>query len=324
MQLPLEELARHDGYDVTFAAAGDYAGTDIPVITASTLQGYDVIVAQRWNKYEGLATWRRARGPFNRLVYDIDDNVFEVTPENWAAYKLYGRPDIRDATAHAAETADLVTVSTETLAEVMREFNGNVAVLPNHVPGWVLDLPRVYQRRPRVGWQGGASHGLDIGVVAEPVRQFLEKFPQWDLCLGGTDYRPTFQADPARMFYEKWIQVNTGAEDYYRTIDFDIGLAPLVPTTFSKSKSNLKALEYNARGIPVLATDCEPYRDYVKDGVNGFLIREEHEWLARLSELASDSRLRAQMGTQARECARAYVIEDGWRMWAGAYEGLFR
>jgi glycosyltransferase involved in cell wall biosynthesis len=324
MEVPLKEMAKHDGFDVEFAAAGDYAGTDIPVITAETLKGYDVIVAQRWNKHSGLGVWRRARGPFNRLVYDIDDDVFNVTAENWAAFKLYNRPDIRDATAHAAETADLVTVSAEPLAEVMRQFNDHVIVLPNHVPGWVLDLPRVYQRRPRIGWQGGASHGLDIGVVAEPVRQFLEKFPKWDLQLNGTDYRPTFAADPARMFYEKWIQVNTDPENYYRTIDFDIGLAPLVPTAFSSSKSFLKALEYGARGIPVIATDCEPYHDYVQDGVNGFLIQREEQWLDRLGELASDSGLRARMGVQARERARAYTIEQGWTMWRDAYQSLFK
>jgi glycosyltransferase involved in cell wall biosynthesis len=324
MQVPLEELAKHDGYDVTFAAAGDYAGAQMPQITTETLKGYDVIVAQRWNKHEGLAIWRRARTPFSRLVYDLDDDVFNVTPENWGAYKLYARGDIRDATAHAAETADLVTVSTEPLAKVMRAYNGNVAVLPNHIPGWVLDLPRTYQRRPRIGWQGGASHGLDIGVVAEPVRQFLEKFPGWDLQLNGTDYRPTFNASPDRMFCEKWIQVNTDPETYYQAIDFDIGLAPLVPTAFARSKSRLKALEYNARGIPVLATDCEPYRGYVKDGVNGFLIRNEHEWLDRLSELATDSGLRARMGVQARECARIWTIENGYELWAQAYQGLFK
>jgi glycosyltransferase involved in cell wall biosynthesis len=324
MDLPLTELGKHDGYEAEFAAVGDYGGARGPVITADTLKGFDVIVAQRWNKHKGLGTWRQARTPFSRLVYDIDDDVFNVTPENWGAYKLYAQDDIRDATAHAAEVADLVTVSTGPLAEVMREFNPNVAVLPNHVPAWVTDLPRVSRDRPRVGWMGGASHGLDIGVVAGPVRRFLKRFPGWDLQLGGIDYRLTFSVDPGRMFYEPWVQVNTDPEGYYRTIDYDIGLAPLVPTTFARSKSFLKSLELNARGIPVLATDCEPYRDYVRDGVNGFLIREEHQWLKRLSELAGDEGLRTKMSDQARECARQYVIEDGWTYWRDAYESLFR
>lgn len=329
MQLPLGELAKHDGFEVTFAAAGDYAGDQVR-ITAKELQGYDVIVAQRWNKHEGLGVWRRARTPASRLVYDLDDDVFSITPENFAAYTLYGRGDIQDATAHAAGTADLVTVSTEPLAQVMREViteagnpEPNVAVLPNHVPAWVLDLPRVQRDRPRIGWQGGASHGLDIGVVAEPARRFLKRFPGWDLQLCGTDYRVTFRADKDRMHYCPWIQVNRDPEAYYRSIDYDIGLAPLVPTTFARSKSGLKAIEHGARGIPTIATDCEAYRAVITHGVDGFLVRQDHEWLKYMSELAGDDDLRAKMGEAARDMTRRYLIENGWTLWRDAYRKLF-
>jgi glycosyltransferase involved in cell wall biosynthesis len=309
---------------VEFAAVGDYGGAKGPVITAETLKNFDIVLAQRWNKHTGLGTWRQARTPFSRLVYDIDDNVFSVDKENWGAHSLYAREDIRDATIHAAEVADLVTVSTEPLAEVMKEFNKNTVVLPNHVSSWVLDLPRVKRDRPRVGWQGGASHGLDIGVAADPVRRFLRRFPGWDLQLNGTDYRPTFKADPDRMFYEKWIQVNTDARAYYSSIDYDIGLAPLVPTVFSRSKSGLKAIEHAARGIPTIASDCEAYRAVITHGVNGFLVKRDHEWLSYLSELARDDDLRAKMGAAAKDMARRHLIEDGWTMWRDAYEGLFK
>ena len=180
-------------------------------VTAATLKGYDVIVAQRWNKHTGLGVWRGARTPYSRLVYELDDDLWNITPENWNAYRLYNDPEIRDAAEHSAETADLVTVTTAPLAEVMRQFNGNVAVLPNAIPDWVLQLPRLPESlgrtRPRVGWQGGGSHGIDIGQVASPVRRFLKRFPAWDLQLNGTDYRPTFRAPAARAFYAPWVPV---------------------------------------------------------------------------------------------------------------------
>lgn len=322
MELPLGELGRHDGFDVTFADAGDRDHP--PVVTLAMLGGYDVIVAQRWNKHDGLEVWRKARTPFSRLVYELDDDVFSVTPENWNAYRLYGRPEVRDAVAHAAEVADLITVSTEPLAQVMREFNPAVAVLGNRVPGWVLDMPRRQRDRPRVGWMGAASHGIDIGQVADPVRRFLRRFPGWDVQLNATDYRPTIKAPADRMFFRPWVQVNGNPDKFYDSIDFDIGLCPLWPTTFSRSKSALKAIEYGARGIPVIASDCEAYRPVVEHGVNGFLVRRDHEWLKYMSELAGDDGLRAKMGGAARAMASRHVIEDGWKQWAAAYEGLFR
>ena len=323
MELPLGELARAPDWDVTMADAGDSA-TGVPMITSSVLEGYDVIVAQRWNTHKGLGVWRRARGPFTRLVYELDDDVFHITPENWNAYKLYGKPEVRDAIEHAAETSDLVTVSTEPLAQVMRNYSDNVVVLPNCVPRWVTELPGNRHQRPRVGWQGGASHGVDIGIAADPVRRFLRRFPGWDFQVNGTDYRPTIKAPASRMFYAPWVQVNDDPESFYGSIDFDIGLCPLWPTDFSRSKSAIKAIEYGARGIPTIATDCEAYREVITHGVNGFLVRRDHEWLKYLSELASDNGLREKMGAAAQDMAREHLIEDHWVRWRDAYAGLFR
>lgn len=325
VRLPLEELDKHDGFEVTFANGGESDGRRSPV-TARDLEGYDVIVGQRLNKHDGLGIWRGARTPFSRLVYETDDDVFTVNKENWQAYSLFAREEIQDAIIHGAEVADLITVTNGHLAQVMTEATGNpaTAVLPNHVPGWVLDMKRPERPRPCVGWQGGASHGADIGLAAEPMRRFLKRFPGWDLEFTGTDYRPTFRADSGRMSYVPWVRVNDDPHRYYTTMNFSVGLAPLLENAFNNSKSFLKCLEYNALGIPVLASDVGPYREYVQHGVNGFLIRRDHEWLKYASELASDDGLREKMGRQARECAREYTIERGWTLWAGAYRNLFR
>lgn len=326
MELPLRELMYATGdIEVIFADAGDRHG--LPSVTLSMLTGFDVIVAQRWNTHTGLGIWRRARTPYSRLVYELDDDVLSCTPENWKAYQLYGRPDIRDAVIHAAETADLITVSTEPLAAVMREFSGSVAVLPNAVPGWVCTLPRTRRDRPRIGWAGGASHGVDIGITAGPVRRFLKRFPGWDLQLNGTDFRKTFgdAGVPAdRMFHAPWIQVNDDPEGYYQGIDYDIGLAPLWPSPFNSSKSAIRVIEHGARGIPVIASDCPAYRAVITHGVDGFLVKRDHEWLKYASVLAADEPLRAKMGEAARDTARRHLIEDRWTDWEAAYRGLFR
>ncbi len=325
--VPLEELARHDGFEVDFKSAGDQGpehGHAVSV-TLADLQGYDVIVGQRFNHHSGLQVWRRARTPSSRLVYETDDDVYTITPENWAAYHLFGREDVRDAVTHSAEVADLITVTVPHLADVMREQTGNpnVAVLPNSVPGWVLDMRRPLRAFPAVGWQGGASHGSDVGIIAEPVRRFLKRFPGWQLKLNGTDYRPTFRAgDRAR--FSGWIPVFEDARGYFSTLDFDIGLAPLHVTEFSRSKSNVKVLECAALGIPSIATDCDVYSSFIRHGENGFLVRRDHEWLSYMSELANDSDLRRKMGAQAREDARAWTIEQTWTQWRDTYTSLFR
>src|SRR5690348_17967712 len=49
--------------------------------------------------------------------------------------------------------------------------------------------------------------------------------------------------------------------------------------------------------LPILiATDMEPYRDFVIDGVTGFLVKKEKEWRDRLKLLAGDSEFREKIG----------------------------
>lgn len=322
IERPLAELARQDPrFKVTMADSGDRV-TGVPMITPRDLEGHHVIVAQRWNTHKGLGIWRDA-ARYAKLVYELDDDVFSVTPENWNAFNLYRDPVIRDAVEHSIEVADLVTVSTGPLAEVMRQYNPNVVVLGNCIPGWVLDLPPGRHERPRIGWQGAASHGVDIGIIAAPVRRFLKQFPGWDFQVNGTDYRPTIAAPAKRMFYAGWTQVNDDPEGFYSGINFDIGLCPLAPSDFTRSKSAIKAIEYGGRGIPVIATDCPAYRAVVKHGENGFLVRQDHEWFGYLRELAGDDALREKMGAAAKAMAAEHLIENRWTEWRDAYASLF-
>ena len=308
--MPLGELAAH-GHEVKLCRGDE--------VRASDAGSWPLIVGQRMDKYEALPSWRRFRAR-SRLVYEIDDDIFSIEPVNWQAYGIYSQRTTQDAVAHCMETADLVTVTTGPLAEVARRYSGNVAILPNHIPGWVRDVDRPRRDRPVDGWQGGASHGTDIGVIAGHLRRFLDRFPGWDAHLLGTDYRPTIKHPSAR--FTPWVNIAEDAAAYYRAIDFDIGLAPLHPTVFSRSKSAVKCLEYAALGIPVIASDCEAYADFVLHGVTGFLVKYDHEWLKYLGELAADAGLREEMGAKAREHARAWVIDDGWKLWEQAYEGL--
>lgn len=318
IKLPLGQLAEH-GYDVTLASADVDTG---PGVTPSSMAGHDVIVMQRFNKPGAVHLWREARTPHNRLVYELDDDVFHVSQDNFAAHHMWQRPEILDAATHAMEVADIITCSTQPLAEVLSEWNPNVVVLENRIPAWVCDVERKRRDRPCIGWAGGASHGVDVGLIASAVKRFLKRFPGWDFRLHGTDYRPTFKVN--RAVFTEWVQVNDHEREYFTLPDWDIGLAPIAPTTFNASKSALKALEYGALGIPVIASDWYPYRDFVKHGETGFLVKRDHEWLSYMSELAHDEGLREKMGAAAREQARQWTIEEGWKLWASTYQNLFR
>lgn len=105
-------------------------------------------------------------------------------------------------------------------------------------------------------------------------------------------------------------------------VDIQVEGSTFILAGFVSHNSHIKALEYAARGIPVIASDSESYRDFVLHGVTGFLVKYEHEWVKYMSELAADDGLREAMGAKAREHARQFTIEQGWRLWQSAYSSL--
>lgn len=330
MYLPLKAMAElSDETEVTFVSAlMGRANTTTDEVLSSPAQadGMDLFVAQRVNHWGGLATWRRMRTPERHTVYENDDDVWHITREN-PAYEHYREgSDIREAVQRYCDTASLITVTTPYIGDLHREMSPctPVTVLPNYIPEWALKLEHDdRQGHPRLGWAGGSSHERDVQVVGDSVRRFLKRFPDWHMYVNGVDFRKEIKAPADRSHYIRWIQVCRQPKLYYRTLDFDIGLCPLLDTAFSRSKSPIKALEYMARGIPVIASDVEPYRRFVRHGENGFLVKYDHEWLKYLTLLAGDEDLRLRMSAAALETARENTIEGHWQEWEQAYKALF-
>ena len=82
----------------------------------------------------------------------------------------------------------------------------------------------------------------------------------------------------------------------------DIALAPLeMNNVFCRAKSEIKFVEAGALGLPVVASNIDPYRDSMSEGRNGFLASDEKGWTQALTALIQDSQLRTELGEAARQ-----------------------
>lgn len=277
---------------------------------ADRAENAEVIIGQRISRTEALPVWRRL-SLAHRLVFEIDDDIWAVDPTNFSAYQAI-ELEHQHAAEHAIQVAHVVTVSTPTLAEVVRPLNPNVVVLPNCVDGRLLETERPRRDRLTIGWAGGDSHIRDLALIAAQLRRVLRQ-EQVEFHNIGTDYRKVANL-PGR--YTPW---ESRVWDYYEQIDFDIGLAPLVNSVFNASKSHIKALEYMALGVPVIASDSPAYSSLVVHGETGFLVRRDHEWRKYLRLLINDREMREEMGRKGRERARQWTIEGRWPEWEAAY-----
>lgn len=257
---------------------------------------------------QGLARMART----GMLVIDIDDNVWHVHPTN-PAYSL-GFPD---RLAKNCDVVDLVTVCSHGLAEFVTHHSHpkRVAVLPNCLPEAVLGLERDEPGSlVKLAWGGSSSHIIDLPILQRVLPRIDRPF---EVRLLGAPF--DLKIDPAMVEHCPWTD---NIVDYWRMIDADIGLAPLSGEIFNLGKSDLKVLEYMARGIPFVASNVGPFAEIAHlHGKAGFFVRSDEEWVEAIHTLIDDETLRKRLGEHGKEWVRTHRLD---RHGAEERERLFR
>lgn len=81
---------------------------------------------------------------------------------------------------------------------------------------------------------------------------------------------------------------------------FDVGIMPLENSPWELGKCSYKLIQYMGCGVPVVASAVGMNMEVVDEGINGFLVQSEAEWLAILNQLIADNSLRQSLGKNGR------------------------
>ncbi|MBN2057316.1 MAG: glycosyltransferase family 4 protein [Candidatus Saganbacteria bacterium] len=232
------------------------------------------------------------------IVYDFDDAIYlsftsrANTYIKWVkANHLRTRQNIR--------LADVVIAGNRTLADLARQFNQNVKIIPT-VVDLSKDTYRIVERpagdrKITIGWTGSYGTTLYIDVVRQPLLELLKRFPDLQVILLG--YTGDLRVD--RLSAVRWDLESEKAS----LAQFDIGINPLPDTPFTRGKCGFKIIQYMALGIPSVVSPVGANADILEDGKQGFWARSDEEWLEKLSLLIQDVSLRTRLGRAARERA---------------------
>jgi glycosyltransferase involved in cell wall biosynthesis len=260
-------------------------------------------------RYDGVMVYREAAlvGPelIERIaarhgtpvLYHLDDplHVSYRSPVNgyFAKLKFAGK------VPRMLARADVVTVNSEPLEEYASKFNANVFRIPS-----LID-EREYYRLPLerpptqvvVGWSGSASTAANLGEIATPLKE-LAKEPGVKLLAIGAERVDGFEAVPWRR--------DTEVADLRR---FDVGVLPIPDRPWNHWKFFMKLAQYMGLGLPAVATPLGSTTHIIRHGENGFLARNDEEWLSNLRALAHDADLRHAIGENAADyAARTFTI----------------
>lgn len=293
---------------------------------------------------EGADYVERLHGAGKLIFFDLDDNLFRVSPYN-EAYGVLGTKEIpglwKDGVAdfdsarnantliclmELLQKVDGVSVTTRHLAELYAKFNPRTVVLPNCIDfrRWPLVEMQKNRNQVRIGYQGGASHYEDMWVIKEGMEGLAKEMgDRLKLVWLGEIFPTIIKAwDPGQVELYPWVHVE--AHSYRMALmNLDIGLVPLADTVFNHGKSVVKWMEYSALKIPTVVSDVPPYNLVVKHGETGFLAGSEGEFIHYLRKLIDDPLLRADMGRRAYEQVyREFNAETRAGDWVKAVEWM--
>jgi len=324
-----EQIKGHDvkviGREIT-----DF-GDDIDKQWDNVFKQYDVF----WTNYfsdprAGAAVFFYAQKRGKKVIIDVDDNYLDV-PESNLQYEKYqsGKFD-RASMSAILSFSDALSVSTEPLKErlhahikLVHGIDKPIYVLPNcnDKKDWEFEPAPKHEDRITIGYSGSNSHQDDLIMVMPAIKKLMRKYKNlWFETIGIIDKKKlrlyfkgmnndeldrcgllpataTFKEYPEWLSEQKW----------------DIGIAPLVDTSFTRSKSHIKWMEYSVYKIPTVASRVYPYFmdlhgvDTIEDGETGLLCTP-NEWEEKLERLIEDKELRIRLGKQAYD-----YVTDKWQ-----------
>lgn len=193
------------------------------------------------------------------LWVDYDDDHFHLAFEN-PSYDAFMNEETWNNTAECLRLADVVTVSTQPLAELYGKYNANVRVIPNAIDDAVFGNRPAPLREKVVLWRGAAGHGRDLDSVSQDLIDISHDpaFSDWTFHFVGD--RPWRVIEKMRDSHTHWSSSEpmlSYLEKLWQT-RASIVICPLVDDQFNRAKSNIAALEALYAGALPIVPDYLP------------------------------------------------------------------
>ncbi len=225
-----------------------------------------------------------------KIIYDFDDAVMynENNPESRNSQR-------RRSFKRTARLADLIIAGNSYLAEHAALFNNNVQILPTGLDIKAYDINKPESNgKIRLAWVGSKStlkYLEDIKDALEQTGRLYKNVILRIICDKFIDFR--------NLKVEK---VTWRLEGQYSALrECDIGLAPLPDNNFTKGKCGFKILQYQAAGLPVIASPVGMNTKLIEDGKAGLFASDITQWTEKISILIENAELRKKLADAAKK-----------------------
>lgn len=229
------------------------------------------------------------------VVFDFDDAIWihAVSEANRRFAFLKNVEKI----PRIVRLANTVIAGNDYLATWARQHSTNVQVIPTCVDTERFSPPasRPDSGPVTIGWSGSPSTFSHLRPLLPALERVKARYgDRVRLRVMGD---PTFHHAPLALQGEAW----TPAAELALLQEMEVGLMPLPDDEWTRGKCGLKGLVSMSMGAATVMSPVGVNTEIVQDGVNGFLVRSDDEWVEVLSRLIDDAALRRRIGEAGRQ-----------------------
>ncbi len=188
-----------------------------------------------------------------------------------------------------------VIVCNKYMRDLVHPYCSNVTVIPTSIDTEKFKLKdyRTKNSKTIIGWIGSHSTLYCLKPLAKIFSILAKKYDFSLKIIGGVEH---LDIPGVEVINEKW----TLEKDIENFQGLDIGVYPLPKDERAMAKTPFKTVQYMSVGVPAVVSRVGGNIDIIQDGVNGFLADSEEEWIAKLSLLIEDNKLRHKIGLAGR------------------------
>ncbi|EEG06989.1 glycosyl transferase family 2 [Pseudogulbenkiania ferrooxidans 2002] len=234
------------------------------------------------------------------LVYELDDWLPSL-PMSHPQYAEF-KPSF-SRIKNMLPRFHLVTASTPVLAEIVRAYNPNVAVLPNYLSAARLVEPQLDDQAATVtiGFAGTATHRQDLARIGSALARLARDYDGKVSFVFWGSIPPQMEGVPNVRFVNGGVEYQ-GYLPKLGSLKIDIGIAALEESEFNAGKSDIKWLEYSSVGAVSVLSDVPAYR-HIKELDLGVVLPPDDEdaWYEALADLVENAAKRCALATRARD-----------------------
>lgn len=226
-------------------------------------------------------------------VLDYDDAVYHHYDENKnSVIRLL----LKNKIPTAIKKSSGIIVGSDYILEYVKRFKSdNVYFLPTVINANNYSIKISDNTNFIIGWIGSVTTSKNIVMINNSLENFCNEYNATVRLVGFDEELGSSLTFPHEII--NWVEGKEPDE----IKNFDVGIMPLIDSSFNRGKCGFKIIQYHGCALPVIASPVGINKKIITHGTNGFLAKTDDEWYQYLEMLYIDRSLCHSMGAQGRK-----------------------